>query len=238
MAAKDFDLDSLAAYLHLTPQQVQRMADRGKLPGRKIGGHWRFSEAEIHHWLEDRIGLSGEEQLVQVESVLERNQGRADEDTAVSLARILPREAIAVPLQARTRGSVIDEMTQLAARTGLLWDPEKMAQAVRERENLHPTALDIGVALLHPRRPMSTILAEPFLALGRTHQGIPFGGESGGLTDVFFLICSTDDRGHLRTLARLSRLLSDTTFLAGLRCSEDAPSTHEWVTLREAELFG
>jgi PTS system nitrogen regulatory IIA component len=238
MATNDFDLDSLAAYLHLTPQQVQRMADRGKLPGRKIGGQWRFSVAEIHHWLEDRIGLSDEEQLVQVESVLDKNHGRGEETEVVSIANMLPREAIAVPLQARTRGSVIDEMTQLAARTGLLWDPEKMAQAVRERENLHPTALDIGVALLHPRRPMSAILAEPFLALGRTYQGVPFGGESGGLTDVFFLICSTDDRGHLRTLARLSRLLNDGTFLAGLRCSEDAHETHAWIALREAELFG
>ena len=36
MSADDFDIDSLAAYLHLTPQQVARLADRGKLPGRKV----------------------------------------------------------------------------------------------------------------------------------------------------------------------------------------------------------
>ena len=51
MPNNDFDIDSLAAYLHLSPQQVMRMADRGKLPGRKLGGQWRFAEAEIHHWL-------------------------------------------------------------------------------------------------------------------------------------------------------------------------------------------
>lgn len=236
MAAQDFDIDSLAIYLHLTPTQVARMADRGKLPGRKISGHWRFSEAEIHHWLEDRIGLSGEEQLLQVENVLEQRSGGTA--AAVSIARMLPREAVAVPLQARTRSSVIDAMTELAARSGRLWDPAKMAQAIRERENLHPTALDNGVALLHPRRPMPTIVEEPFLAVGRTYQGIPFGGTQGGLTDVFFLICSIDDQGHLRTLARLSRLLNDTMFLDGLRCSEDARSLHDWLALREADLFG
>ena len=195
MASKDFDIDSLAAYLHLSPQQVGRMADRGKLPGRRIAGQWRFSEAEIHHWLEDRIGLSDEEQLVQVENVLDRHHGEQVE--VVSIAKMLPLQAIAVPLQARTRGSVIDQMAKLAAQTGLLWDPQRMAEAVRERENLHPTALDIGVALLHPRRPMPKILAEPFLALGRTYQGVPFGGPRGGLTDTFFLILSTDDGGHL-----------------------------------------
>jgi PTS system nitrogen regulatory IIA component len=236
MASRDFDVDSLAAYLHLSPQQVARMADRGKLPGRKISGQWRFAEAEVHHWLEDRIGLSDEEELVQMENVLDRRRGEQAE--VVSLAKMLPLDAIAVPLQARTRGSVIGEMAQLAARTGLLWDPERMAEAVRERESLHPTALDIGVALLHPRRPMPNILAEPFLALGRTYQGVPFGGVRGGLTDLFFLILSTDDRGHLRTLARLSRLLGDSTTLDGLRCCENPAATRDWIALREAELFG
>ena len=236
MPSQSFDIDSLAAYLHLSPQQVARMADRGKLPGRKVSGQWRFSRAEIHQWLEDRIGLSDEEELVQVENVLERQQGNRDE--AVSIAKTLPLEAIAVPLQARTRGSVLVEMAELAARTGLLWDSDRMTEAIRERENLHPTALDIGVALLHPRRPMPNLLAEPFLALGRTYQGIPFGGAHGGLTDIFFLILSTDDRGHLRMLARLSRLLGDATTLDGLRCCDDPASTRDWIALREAELFG
>ncbi len=232
MVSKDFDLDSLATYLHLTPTQVARMADRGRLPGRKIGGKWRFSEAEIHHWLEDRIGVSDDEELERVETVLERAGGTAE---TVRIADLLPTAAIAVPLKARTRGSVIDKMAQLAANTGLLWDPDKVAQAVRERENLHPTALDIGVALLHPRRPIPGILAEPVLALGRTYQGLPFGGQT--LTDVFFLICSTDDQVHLRTLARLSRMLSDADFLEGIRDAEDALAAHAWIARRERDLF-
>ena len=60
----------------------------------------------------------------------------------------------------------------------------------------------------------------------------------GGLTDVFFLILSSDDRGHLRTLARISRLLSDSMFLDGLRCCESATATLDWIAIREAELFG
>ena len=69
------------------------------------------------------------------------------------------------------------------------------------------------MALLHPRRPQPNILAQPFLAFGRTHRGIPFGDRRGRLTDVFFLILSTDDRVHLRTLARLSRLIGDAPLL-------------------------
>src|SRR5204863_8344352 len=135
----------------------------------------------------------------------------------VSSSELLRPKAIAIPLPARTRNSAIHSMVELAAKTGLLWDPAEMAEAVEAREKLHPTALDNGVALLHPRRPLAQILAEPLLALGRTPSGIPFGSESGQLTDIFFLICSIDDSQHLRTLARLSRLISSPGFLTALR---------------------
>jgi futalosine hydrolase len=41
--------------------------------------------------------------------------------------------------------------------------PAVMAEAVAAREDLHPTALENGVALLHPRRPQTSILAEPLV---------------------------------------------------------------------------
>lgn len=236
MASKDFDIDSLAVYLHTTPQKVLRMAERDKIPGRKIGGQWRFSEAEIHHWLEDQIGVSDDAELVEMEQVLARQPGAKRKTILISAK--LPLDAIAVPLKSKTRNSVIVAMTDLAMNTGLLWDNHKMARAVREREDLHPTALDNGVALLHPRRPMPSILAESFLALGRTYQGIPFGGRRGALTDIFFLICSRSDQGHLRMLARLSRLLVDADFLAGVREAENSTALHRWIQQREEELFG
>ena len=231
---EDFDLDSLAVYLHLTPPQVARLADRGKLPGRKVSGQWRFAQAEVHHWLENRIGLSDEEELVAMENVLQRS-APAEEQADISISELLPLEAIAVPLPARTRDSVIRSMVELAARTGLLWDPEKMADAVRSREEMHPTALENGAALLHPRRPMAAILGQPFLALAVTSSGIPFGGGM-PLSDIFFLICSVEDRGHLRVLARLSRLLSLPGFLDALRAAPGAAAARSLIVETEKSL--
>ena len=232
MPYSDFDVESLARYLHLTPQQVVKLAERGKLPGRKVGGRWRFARPDIHRWFEQRIGLSDQEELVEVESVL-RQASPAEE--RISIAAMLPLEAIAIPLYARTRNSVIDSIVDVAARTGWLWDPKAMADAVRAREDIHPTALENGVALLHPRRPMPQILAQPFLALGCTTCGIPFGSDV-PLTDVFFLICSTDDRVHLRVLARLSRLLSTAGFLGALRRAADAKQAHQLIEELEQKL--
>jgi PTS system nitrogen regulatory IIA component len=169
-----------------------------------------------------------------MEGALDRASGDAELDQ-ISVSDLLKREAIEVPLDARTRGSVIEKMTELAARTHLLWDAAKMADAVRAREEMHSTALDNGVALLHPRRPMPAILAEAVLALGITSGGIPF-GSGGSLTDIFFLICSTSDHEHLRVLARLSRVINDQAFLAALRSAADAEAVYELVRERDAAI--
>ena len=234
MASKDLDVDELAAYLHLTPPQVRRLADRDQLPGRKIGGEWRFSEAEVHTWLESKIGLSGIEELSQVQRVVDKWSDRPSHEG--ELTKLLRLEAVEVPLAARTRSSVIRRICSLAEQTGLLWDASKMTEAVMAREDLHPTALDNGVALLHPRRPQASILAEPLLALGISSQPLPFGNQSGHLTDVFFLICSTDDRVHLQVLAKLSRLLSGTEFLGEIRDCESAVEAFDAVAKYEAIL--
>lgn len=230
----DFDLERLARYLHLSPQQVCKLAERGKLPGRKVAGEWRFAKADIHHWFEHRIGLSDELELIEVETVLE-NSSTPELEEDICIASLLPVEAIAVPLCARTRASAIDSMVDLAGQTGWLWDTKAMAEAVRAREEMHSTALENGVALLHPRRPMSKILSQPFLALGCTTSGIPFGSSS-PLTDVFFLICSMEDRGHLRLLARLSRILTLPGFLNALHQADSPAAAHEVIVEFESQL--
>ena len=230
----DFDLGQLAAYLHLTPEQVLKMVEKNRIPGRRVGGEWRFPEAEIHHWLEERIGVADEEQLGKVEAVLDRSAGP---DRAPQLSELLSVDAIAVPLTSKTRTSVIRDMCELAAQTGLMWDAPAMSEAVKAREALHPTALENGVALLHPRRPQSSILADSLLALGICNSAIPFSDE-GQLTDIFFLICSYDDRAHLRILARLSRVITLDDIPDKLRAAASAQEAWEVVRDAELELYG
>ena len=226
----DLDVAKLADYLHVTPDQVTRMATRGNLPGRKVGGQWRFSEAEIHHWLEDRIGASEGEELSRVQRVLDRAAGETVDRRIHEMCTV---DTIAVPLNARTRSSVIRSMCELATKSGLMWDAPTMIEAVRNREQMHPTALECGVALLHPRRPQTSILADSVIALAICPAAIPF-ADRGQLTDVFFLICSYDDATHLRILAKLSRMIASNELLEQLRSSSN-PS-EAWHCLKSAEM--
>jgi nitrogen PTS system EIIA component len=235
MSSKEFDVQQLAAYLHLSPEKVMKLASQSKLPGRRVAGEWRFSEAAIHHWLEQKIGVSTPSELTKVEELLDRSF--QVEEFSGALVDFMVVEAVAIPLMARTRSSVVREMCGLAASTGLLWDVETMAEAVAAREELHPTALETGVAMLHPRRPQTSILAEPIIALGITASPISFGNAAGHLTDIFFLICSTDDRVHLRLLARLSRLVSDNVWLTQLRSCTSPIEALDLIRAGELELI-
>jgi PTS system nitrogen regulatory IIA component len=232
MSGKDFDLEQLAAYLHFTPDQIQKLIKRGELPGRKVQGQWRFSESEIHHWLENRIGMSSPEELEEVERWFERSA--PDEESPVVLADLLSVDAIAIPLKSRTSTAVIRDMCHLAANTGKLWDESAMAQAVQAREQLLSTALENGVALLHPRRPQPNLLAESFLAMGIALSPLPFGNRSGRQTDLFFLIGAENDRIHLRIQARLGRLISDPNLLEQLRHAESPWDAHQIIQQAES----
>ncbi len=233
--ATDFGIDELAKYLHFTPQQIEKLANRGKLPGRKVAGRWRFARAEIHRWMEERIGLLEGDELVDVESKLKQSAGSTEKHPEITLAELLRPETIAKPLAVRTRGSVIKAMVKLGADAGLLWDPPRMSEAILAREEMQSTAIGMGVALMHARRPMPGILAEGYVALGITVQGIPFSGD-GQLTDVFFLICSVDDRSHLRTLARISRLIANEARLEALRAAAGPRAVYDLLVAAEEQL--
>jgi PTS system nitrogen regulatory IIA component len=228
----DLDLAQIAQYLHLTPTQVEKMVDRGRLPARRVGGHWRFNEGEIHHWLEEQIGASDDSvELARVQRVVDR---MTDESHDRELHELCTVDTIEIPLRARTRSSVIRNMCDLVAKSGLMWDSPAMAEAVKSREKMHPTALDCGVALLHPRRPQTSILADTVVGLAVSQAPLPF-SDSGHMTDVFFLICSYDDSAHLRTLAKISRLIAIDSFLDRLRSCET--SGEAWHCLQEADVL-
>lgn len=51
-----FTIDELAAYLKISKSTLYKLAQEGKLPGQKIGRHWRFRKEAIDEWLDETRG--------------------------------------------------------------------------------------------------------------------------------------------------------------------------------------
>ena len=44
----------VAAYLNVDEKTVYRLSQRGKLPGFKVAGHWRFKRSDLDGWIEQQ----------------------------------------------------------------------------------------------------------------------------------------------------------------------------------------
>lgn len=216
MSEQEMNVAELAKYLHLDVTKIERLLKQEKIPARRIGGEWSFNLQEIHRWMEHQIGVADAGELEKMEISLQRHAGSSPNPEAL-IQSLLPEHHIIKPFLAKTKGSVIREICDHAMQLGLVWDAGKMAELIGQREEMHSTALDNGMALLHPRRPQPGMIGEPFLILAVTSQGIPFGGPRGMMTDVFVLIGSREDSGHLQTLARLSRIIQVPEALVAIR---------------------
>ena len=230
MNNETMDLDQLASYLQRDARELTKLANRGRLPGTKVGGQWRFASAEIAYWLETQLPEYTDAELI----ALDAGAGRGAEDTRPLLATLLCEAAMAVPLAAGTKASLLRELVGVAEQTWQIYDPDALVAAIKQREERGSTALEGGVALPHPSRPVAdTVQGETVLAYARTASGIPFGAPDGGLTDIFFLVCCRDQPTHLHVLTRLARLLRRPGFLDQLRAAETVHDT--FVTIVEAE---
>lgn len=52
-------IDELSAYLKVAKSTLYKLAQEGKLPGQKVGRHWRFNRKAIDEWLSKRGQAEG-----------------------------------------------------------------------------------------------------------------------------------------------------------------------------------
>ena len=225
MSHEPYSLEELARQLGRDRREIEKLANRGRIPGRKVGGEWQFHPTEITHWLEQKMREYTETEL----AVVEESQLSTEADADVPVTSLLSLKTVEVPLQARTKRSVLESLVEVAGRSWQIWEPATVLLAVQQREEVLSTAFENGVAIPHPRNPLPDVLGESVVAFGRTLSGIPFGGPKGGLTDLFFLILCRDSRTHLKVLARLGRMLQHPGFLENLREIESSPAAYEII---------
>ncbi len=211
MAARTMTVKELARTLHLSQNEVIRMAERDMLPGQKVRGQWQFRTGEVWNWLQENLqGLDDHRG---------RDRHPAESDTTI-LSGVLKDAGVTLDATAKTKSSVLRTLSDLAAAVDPYIDPAVLLESLTEREEQVSTALEAGIAVPHPARPQYS--EGPILAACRTAQGIYFGERGGGMSDLFFLVCCPEPEQHLLFLGRLSKLLLNAELLDALRRAESA----------------
>jgi PTS system nitrogen regulatory IIA component len=226
----------VADYLHMDLRELTKLASRGALPCRKTAKGFVFRKGEVDQWVESQMHELPRQRLAAIELGVSNHHGFDHE--ALLVAPLIPAGGIAVPLRARTKDSVLRSLIQLADQAGMVYAHDELLDEVRQREELCSTALAPGVALPHPRHPLPYDIAESFVIVGLTYNGIAFGAQDGSLTQLFFLICCKDDRTHLHVLARLAQMLHDPAAIDNLKASADAGQLRDELLKLEEQALG
>ncbi len=232
MSHESISIEELAVRLGKDRREVEKLVNRGRIPGRKVGGIWQFHPTEIRHWLEQEMRGYSDAELAALE---ETHRSQEAEEDAPILQRMSP-ETVQVPLPGRSRRSVLESLIEVAGRTWQIWEPAAVLKAVLEREDFMSTGFENGVAIPHPRNPLPELLGQSIVAMGRTPSGIPFGAPRRQLTDVFFLVLCRDSRTHLHVLARLGRMIQIPGFLEWLRAAETSQAAYELIAKTDQSL--
>ena len=213
-------MHELAVYLHLDEATVTKLVASGKIPSLQLERQWRFKKTAIDQWIADQL-VGEDESFVDVPDGMK-----------LPLEDLLPDQAIITNLRANSPIGVIEELAARAYTNGWLTDKPWFVGAVVERESLASTAMEGGVAFLHTRARDKGKIGRPFIVVGRSWSGIPFGAADGNPTYLFFLLGLKYDRLHLPILGRLARALRNPSTIAKLR-SLSSPDQVRAMLLKE-----
>lgn len=127
-------IDEVAEYLRVSERTVYDWAQKGELPGGKLGTTWRFKRDEIENWVNARISQPSPTKTVA--------------KTATGLA-LAPERVLL--LDQDSKEGVLVKLVDVLAATPLVKNRDKLLDGILEREKLMSTGIGFGVGVPHVR---------------------------------------------------------------------------------------
>jgi PTS system nitrogen regulatory IIA component len=183
-------IEEVASYLRVSERTVYEWAQKGDLPGGKIGTTWRFKSADIEKWVNDRL----------------KGQGAAVDEHAVSSV-LTPERVFLLP--EGNKAGVLGQLIDSLSRAPEVRNASVLRSGMLERERLMSTGIGFGVGVPHVR---SDAVSDLIMAVAVCKKGIEDYDSLDGMpvTIVCMLAARADQHTeYLRTLSSISSRLKD-----------------------------
>ena len=137
-------------------------------------------------------------------------------ELALRLQDYAAPELIAIALEARDKEDLLARMVDLLVQSGRVRDSEVLMREILKRERVMSTGIGGGIAIPHA---LSSDIENLSLVFGRTQAPLDFQALDSQPVDLVFMLVGPKNAASLyvKLLARVSRLLQDERFKAGLR---------------------
>jgi len=129
---------------------------------------------------------------------------------------LLQENLIIEDIKAQDKPGVLREFAELITAAGKSRDADEIIRILMERESLGSTGIGGGIAIPHGKLPRTS---DMIVAFGRSSSGVAYQSMDGEPVYLFFLLMTPEENPgeHLKTLARISRILKNPTLRENLR---------------------
>jgi PTS system nitrogen regulatory IIA component len=141
----------------------------------------------------------------------------------MKITDMLDEASVVQDLHSSTKKGVLVELSTVLVHEGRLPDRDEVVEVLLEREKLGSTGIGDGIAIPHGK--MGGI-KEVIASFGRSIHGVNFESIDSKPTHLFFLLIAPENSAgvHLKALARISRLLKDSSVRNRLLEAKDSRS--------------
>lgn len=148
------------------------------------------------------------------------------------ISEMLSREAITTSLTHTDKHGIIEELLDLAMKSGKIKDRAVALQAIVDREKLMSTGLEKGVAIPHAKTTAASGMA---MALGISKEGLDFESADGQPSHLIFLLVAPADAAgpNVQVLAQIARLTGNIAFRDRLKEATSPDAAYEIIVKEE-----
>ncbi len=213
-------LKELAEYLKISERSVQRMVKSGQIHGSKLGGQYRFNGSEI-----DRIFFQDKGASEDYVPLSELTHTMFE----IPISRLITENRVVLDMKATCMAEAIEELTPPDVFNNLVLDINELRSKCLEREKLLNTGVGKGLAIPHPRDPVTSLRAPGCVVIGISKKGVDYSAKfkniKEGLPDIvsspvdgepirlFFFICAQNIELHLHLMGKIATLARDKAFI-------------------------
>lgn len=153
----------------------------------------------------------------------------------MNIIDLLKPDAITADLKATGKNEVLAELTDAILKVENGLDRDEVINVLQERERLGSTGIGEGVAIPHGKlRDLKHLV----ISFGRSREGVDFDSMDGRPAHLFFLLIAPEESVgvHLKTLARISKLLKNSMVRNRLLAASGAEEVYSIIAEEEEQL--
>lgn len=151
----------------------------------------------------------------------------------MNLSEILSPACVKVPLEARDKKGIIDELVDLLFTQGRVSDADALKAAVWSRETTRTTGIGHALAIPHGKCEGVKSLA---MAIGKPAEPVDFAAIDGKPVRMIVLLASPPEKtnDHIQALAKVSRLMNNEEFRSRIYAATTSAEVYDLLARQDA----